>query len=67
MRKMTGCKLLDELEILLKSFENFKEAACHAVEKGLSSYISKFICPLPGDWPAQFFMRQIHFAKKPKD
>ena len=68
MRKMTGCKLLDELESPRKSFENFKKAACHAVEKGLSPYLSKFICPLPGDWRAQVFMRQIqHHAKESSD
>ena len=33
----------------------------HAVEKGLGVYLETFICPQPGDWPAQFYMQQLHF------
>ena len=64
MRKMDGCKLTDELEIPLKSFENFKGVACHAVNKGLGPYLSTFTCPLPGDWPVQFYMRQVQLHAK---
>ena len=59
MRKMKDCRLLDELELPLKSFDNFLKAATHAVNHGLHLYLSSFICPQPGDWPAQFYMRQI--------
>ena len=59
MRKMKDCRLIDELVLPLKSFENFLKAATHAVNYGLHQYLSSFICPQPGDWPAQFYMRQI--------
>ena len=64
MRKMDGCKLIDELELPLKGFNDFYKAAHHAVSKGLSLYLSKFICPQPGDWPAQFYMRQVQLHAK---
>ena len=32
LRKMKDCRLIDELKIPLKSFENFCQAATHAVE-----------------------------------
>ena len=64
MRKMDGCKLIDELELPLKGFNDFYKAAHHAVSKGLGLYLSKFICPQPGDWPAQFYMRQVQLHDK---
>ncbi|XP_065061436.1 uncharacterized protein LOC135688497 [Rhopilema esculentum] len=67
MRKMDGCKLIDELEIPLKGFHNFRQAACHAIDNGLDSYLSNFICPQPGDWPAQFYMRQVQLHAKESD
>ena len=36
MRKMDDCKLIDELEIPLKRFENIKGVTCHAVNKALA-------------------------------
>ena len=67
MRKMDGCKLIDELEIQLKGFHNFRQAACHAIDNGLDSYLSHFICPQPGVWPAQFYMRQVQLHAKESD
>ena len=68
MRKMDGCRLIDEIELPLKSFQSFHQAACHAVRKGLGIYLERFICPQPGDWPAQFYMRQVqHQAKETGD
>ena len=45
MRKMVNCRLIDELEIRLKSFESFLEAAKYAVNHCLQKYLSSFICP----------------------
>ncbi len=61
LRKMKDCRLVDELELPLKSPGNFLEAATHAVNLGLGNYLANFICPQPGDWPAQFYMRQIQY------
>ena len=52
LRKMKDCRLIDELEIPLKSLENFCQPASHAVNQGLGRYLDTFICPQPGDWPA---------------
>ena len=65
MRKMKDCRLVDELALPLKNFENFLEAATHASNCGLSQYLSHFLCPQPGDWPAQFYMRQIQYNLPP--
>ena len=59
MRKMTGCRLLDSMEIPLKKFKNFFDAAQHAKGQGLEDYLKKFVCSQPGDLPAQFCMRQV--------
>ena len=61
LRKMANCRIVDELELPLKSFNCFLEAANHAVSLGLDKYLNQFVYPQPGDWPAQFFMRQIEF------
>ena len=67
MRKMSACRLLDSIEVPLKGFENFLKAACHAKDHGLGSYLEQFVCPQPGDWPAQFYMRQVqNHASKSK-
>ena len=58
---MNGSRLIDELVLPLKSFENLCEAASHAVKKGLACYLDNFTCPQPGDWPAQFYMGQLQF------
>ena len=62
MRKMVHCRLIDELELPLKSFSDFLVAAKHAIHHGLGKYLSEFVCPQPGDWPAQFYMRQIQYS-----
>ncbi|XP_065054170.1 uncharacterized protein LOC135682973 [Rhopilema esculentum] len=61
IRQMKDCRLIDELELPLKSFQNFLDAATHAVNQGLHLYLSSFVCPFVGDWPAQFFMRQVQY------
>eukprot|EP00794_Sanderia_malayensis_P002757 gene2757-3187_t len=59
LRSMDNCKLVDSIEMPLKSYENFRSALSILLENGLSNYLKKFIVPLVGDWPAQFFVRQI--------
>ena len=29
------------------------------MNSGLSQYLEKFICPMPADWPGQFYSRQV--------
>ena len=59
MKKMTGCRLLDSIELPLKGFKDFLRAACHAKDQGLRLYLETFVCPQPGDCPAQFYTRQV--------
>ena len=59
MRKMDHCRLIDEIHLPLKNFANFLHAIKHANDNGLSNYLQSFLCPQPGDWPAQFYVRQI--------
>ena len=67
MRKKDGCKLIDELEITLKGFHNFRQAVCHAIDNRLDFYLSHFVFPQSGDWPAQFYMRQVQLHAKESD
>ena len=61
MKSMANCKLVDCIKLPLKSFDNFPSALDYLFENGLSLYINKFLVPLIGDWPCQFFVRQVVF------
>eukprot|EP00112_Aurelia_sp_Birch-Aquarium-sp1_P021037 Seg5563.2 transcript_id=Seg5563.2/GoldUCD/mRNA.D3Y31 product="hypothetical protein" protein_id=Seg5563.2/GoldUCD/D3Y31 len=62
MRSMKGCKLVDILELPLKSYDAFLEALSHMMGNGLSEYLDEFCVPFIGDWPAQFHVRQIIYS-----
>ena len=47
------------MELQLKSKEDFNAAYDIALSAGLGDYAKKFIIFQPGDWPCQFFCRQI--------
>lgn len=59
MRSMENCKLVDCVELPLKSYENFRSALQVLLDNGLSLYMSDFVVPLIGDWPCQFYVRQV--------
>ena len=59
MRKMDDLHLIDFVELKLKSKEDFNAAYDIALSTGLGDYAKKFIIFQPGDWPCQFFCRQI--------
>ena len=63
LRSMENCKLVDSLEMPLKSYDNFRSALSLLLDSGLSSYLESFVVPLVGDWPAQFFVRQVVYNK----
>ena len=63
MRSMANCKLVDCIKLPLKSVEDFHSALEYLLESGLSEYINKFLVPFIGDWPCQFFVRQIVFSE----
>ena len=62
MRSMKDTKLVDSLEIPLKSFQDLISALTHMLENGLSTYLEQFFVPFVGDWPTQFYMRQLAYS-----
>ena len=59
MRRMDNLHLVDFVELQLKSKENFKQAFDIVLNTNLKLYMEKFILLQPGDWPCQFFSRQL--------
>ena len=59
MRKMDNLHLLDFVELRLKSIHDFEAAYDIVLSTGLAAYMRKFVLLQPGDWPCQFYCRQI--------
>ena len=59
MRRMDNTKLVDSLKLPLISYNDLLTAFNHMLANGLEEYLNHFIAPFPGDWPMQFFMRQL--------
>ena len=59
MRCMENTKLVDSLHLPLKSSEDLLTVFKHMLKSGLEIYLSNFLTPFMGDWPTQFFMRQL--------
>ena len=56
---MENTKLVDSLHMPLKSYEDILLAFKHMLAKCLEINRKDFLTPLIGDWPTQFFMRQL--------
>ncbi len=65
MRCMDNTKLVDSLELPLKSYDNVLTAVKKILSSGLEIYLNKFVAPFVGDWPMQFFVRQLVFSTSP--
>ena len=59
MRSFGDVHLLDFVKLPLKSRENYETAIGTVLQSNLKEYLSRFVVLLPGDWPSQFFPRQI--------
>ena len=59
IRKMDSCRLIDELEVPLKGFENFHQVAFHINTITQCLYLANFVCPQPDDWPSQCYVRKV--------
>jgi hypothetical protein len=59
MRTMDNLHLINFMELQLKSKEEFATAYDMALAGGLKKYLKKFVVVQPGDWPSQFYGRQI--------
>ena len=53
MESKENAKLVDRIEINLKSFEDLVTALNHMLENGLSIYLDKLFVPFVGDWPTK--------------
>ncbi len=62
MRSMDNTKLVDSLDIPLKSLKDLSTALTYMLENGLASYLDKFFLPFVGDWPTQYYMRQLVYS-----
>ena len=64
MRSMENTMLIDSLEHPLKSLSDFSEVnqISDANQMGLSIYLEKYLVIQPGDWPAQFYLRQLVYS-----
>ena len=62
MRCMDHCKLMDCIESPLKSLSDILSALEHMLVNGLSIYLDKFLAPFVGDWPTQYYMRQLAYS-----
>ena len=51
--------LVDFVELQLKSKDNFKQVFDIILKNNIKSYMQKYILLQPGDWPSQFYSRQI--------
>ena len=54
MRSMKNTKLVDNIELPLKSLDDVLTAVNKVLSSGLNKYLSQFIAPFIGDWPMQF-------------
>ena len=62
MRKMDNCKLIDCIELPLKSRNDLLSALEHMLSNGLANYLEHFIVPFVGDWPTQSHMHQLAYS-----
>ena len=62
MRTMEDLRLIDFVELQLKSKDDFSTAYDKVMSSGLERYLKKFLVIQPGDWPAQFFCRQLVYT-----
>ena len=65
MRSMKNTKLVDSIELPLKSLDDALTAVNKVLSSGLNKYLSQFIAPFIGDWPMQFFIRQLVYSNAP--
>ena len=59
MRQMENVHLVNFFQLTLKSKNDFDAAFDLVLSTRLSEYLKVFLIPQPGDWPAQFYSRQV--------
>jgi len=56
---MKDVNLVDFVQLTLKSKNDFEAAFDIVLSTKLGDYLKLFLLPQPGEWPAQFYSRQI--------
>ena len=59
MRQMKDVNPVDFVQLTLKSKSDFDAAFDIALSTKLADHLKLYLLPKPGDWPAQFYSRQI--------
>ena len=62
MRRMDNTKLVDGIKLPLKSYEDALVAINKMLTSGLDIYLNHFVGTFVGDWPMQFFIRQLVYS-----
>ena len=62
---MDNTKLVDSIELPLKSCENVITALNKMLSSGLQIYLNHFIAPFVADWPMQFFIQRLVSSDSP--
>jgi hypothetical protein len=65
MRCMDNTKLVDSIEMPLKSCDDVLTAVKKMLSGGLQQYLDHFIAPFVGDWPMQFYIRRLVYSDAP--
>ena len=65
MRTMENLPLANFLELQLKTKEGFAAAIDISLGSGLKQCLKKFVVVQPGDWPCQFYCRQLIYDQLP--
>ena len=65
MGSMDNTKLVDSIQLDLKSCDNVPTAINKMLSSGLNVYLSNFIAPFVGDWSMQFFIHQLIYSNNP--
>ena len=63
LRNFENLYLLEFFEQTLKSLTDFKTAIAKVIDSELGNYLKRYVIPMPGDHPAQFFIRQAVYEK----
>ncbi|CAB4025518.1 Hypothetical predicted protein [Paramuricea clavata] len=65
MRSMDNTKLVNSIELDQKSCENVLTAITKILSNALDVYLSNIMASFIGDWPMQFFIRQLINSNAP--
>ena len=63
LRSLDNLHLIDFIELTLKGNDGFETAMNNLLKYNMADYMKKYLVLLPGDWPAQFFMRRVIYRK----